>query len=50
MIAHGSSQARTIKAAIREAKTYAEAQVNQAIVDELAAYEQLHGHSEKVDA
>lgn len=42
IIAHGSSEARTIRAAIRDAKVYADSNVNQAIVDALAQYEALH--------
>lgn len=42
VIAHGSSEARTIKAAIRNCKTYVNAGVNEAIVRRLAEVAHMH--------
>lgn len=43
MIAHGSSQARTIRAAIKESKFYAESKVNDHIIKALSDFEATHG-------
>ncbi len=49
-ICHGSSQARTIKAAIRVARDYAHKNVNEAIVERVAELEKIAGaaHEEPV--
>ena len=47
-IAHGSSEARTIRAAIRNCRTFVRAQVNEAIVHRLAEIEKVMPRSQVV--